>query len=169
MLFLEFFLNGYWSRYFNTFTKVSLTNWEIWNKHTSQIFPKLAKCTIYTFGLGGSINNHDALCMLPLNILNEKLFAFLWFWFILMMTLSAAKIIFDLFSISCLPLRIQLLRIRASDISSFQIRNILAKRNFGDWFILHKMSLNVNSMFFNEFLMHLHNSDFFTHNTLSEL
>lgn len=155
---MEYFLNGFWSRYFNILTQVPLNNWEIWNYHTSQVFPKLAKCTIYTFGLGGSINNNDALCMLPLNILNEKIFAFLWLWFILIIILAAVKLIYNFILLCCLSLRIQLLRMRANDISYYQMRSFLKKRSFADWFILYKMSLNVNSLFFYDFLLEFQNS-----------
>ncbi|XP_065361903.1 innexin inx5-like [Calliphora vicina] len=161
ILFLDYFLNGFWSRYFHTLSILSLNNWEIWNYHSSQIFPKLAKCTIYTFGLGGSINNNDALCMLPLNILNEKIFAFLWFWFILITILAAVKIIYDLFLIFCSPLRVQLLRTRVNYISYRQMCLILKGRSFGDWFLLYKMSLNVNSLFFHDLLLELEDTNLY--------
>ena len=47
-----------------------------------EIFPKVAKCIFHKFGPSGSIMRHDALCVLPLNIMNEKIFAFLWYWWV---------------------------------------------------------------------------------------
>nr|XP_053647304.1 innexin inx2-like isoform X2 [Cherax quadricarinatus] len=44
-----------------------------------EIFPKVTKCTFHKFGPSGTIMRHDALCVLPLNILNQKIFVFLWF------------------------------------------------------------------------------------------
>ena len=46
----------------------------------SRIFPKMTKCDFYRFGPSGTIINYDALCLLGINILNEKIFLFLWFW-----------------------------------------------------------------------------------------
>ena len=43
-----------------------------------RVFPKMTKCTFYKFGLSGTIVFNDALCVIPLNILNEKIFAILW-------------------------------------------------------------------------------------------
>ena len=45
-----------------------------------EVFPKVTKCTFHRFGPSGTIKRHDALCVLPQNIINEKLFLFLWFW-----------------------------------------------------------------------------------------
>lgn len=45
-----------------------------------KIFPRFAKCNLKQFGYTGEIEIIDALCFLPLNIVNEKLFVVLWFW-----------------------------------------------------------------------------------------
>merc|ERR1712209_308279 len=44
------------------------------------VFPKVSKCTFHKYGVSGTIEKHDALCVLPLNIINEKIYIFLWFW-----------------------------------------------------------------------------------------
>ena len=44
------------------------------------IFPRMTKCTFHKFGASGEVEKHDALCILPLNIVNEKIYIFLWFW-----------------------------------------------------------------------------------------
>lgn len=41
------------------------------------------------------IQKHDALCVLALNILNEKIYIFLWFWFIILAVLSACAILYS--------------------------------------------------------------------------
>jgi len=46
------------------------------------IFPRMTKCTFYKFGVSGEIERHDAVCILPLNVVNEKIYVFLWFWFL---------------------------------------------------------------------------------------
>ena len=45
---------------------------------------KVAKCTFERFGPSGTIEVFDGLCVLPINIINEKIYIFLWFWFILL-------------------------------------------------------------------------------------
>ena len=46
------------------------------------IFPRMTKCTFHKFGTSGEVEKHDALCILPLNIFNEKIYIFLWFWYV---------------------------------------------------------------------------------------
>ena len=46
----------------------------------SRVFPRMTKCLFHTFGPSGSIQRFDTLCILALNILNEKIFTVLWFW-----------------------------------------------------------------------------------------
>lgn len=36
------------------------------------VFPKLTKCTFFKYGPSGSIQRHDALCVMALNVVNEK-------------------------------------------------------------------------------------------------
>ena len=45
------------------------------------VFPKMTKCTIETYGPSGTIQNSDGLCVLPINVLNEKIFFVVWFVF----------------------------------------------------------------------------------------
>lgn len=60
-----------------------------------EIFPRITKCTFHKYGASGSIQKHDALCVLALNILNEKIYIFLWFWLLLLAVLSACAIIYS--------------------------------------------------------------------------
>uniref|UniRef100_A0A1B0AVR2 Innexin n=1 Tax=Glossina palpalis gambiensis TaxID=67801 RepID=A0A1B0AVR2_9MUSC len=154
-IFLHFFLDGFWSKYMKALYTISFNNWHLWNQHSSQIFPKMAKCTFYTYGPSGSIKIHDALCMLPLNVLNEKLFAFLWIWFALMSILAAQKLIYRLALIAFPTMRVHLIRINARHMVVQDIRQILAKKCYGDWFLLYKLSRNVNPHFFQDLMSEL--------------
>ena len=67
-------------------------------KHQDKIFPKISKCSFYRqaqsihiisnliadtlrYGPSGTLMELDAMCLLPLNILNEKIFFVLYFWY----------------------------------------------------------------------------------------
>lgn len=48
------------------------------------IFPRMTKCLFHKYGPSGTIQKHDALCILPLNIVNEKTYIFIWFWYVIL-------------------------------------------------------------------------------------
>ena len=58
------------------------------------IFFRLTKCTFHKFGTSGELEKHDALCILPLNIFNEKIYIFLWFWMLGLSALTSIVVIY---------------------------------------------------------------------------
>ena len=62
----------------------------------SRVFPRMTKCLYQKYGPSGTIQTHDALCMLPINVINEKLYVFIWFWLILLIILTGAGIVYHL-------------------------------------------------------------------------
>ena len=53
-----------------------------------KIFPKMTKCTMRTYGPSGTLQTHDALCVMGCNVLNEKIYFLVWFvfWALLIFT-----------------------------------------------------------------------------------
>ena len=76
------------------------------------IFPRMTKCTFHKFGTSGEIEKHDALCILPLNIFNEKIYIFLWFWMFILGILTLLVVIYRLLIIISSDVRAYLLKIR---------------------------------------------------------
>ncbi|OQR77271.1 innexin shaking-B-like, partial [Tropilaelaps mercedesae] len=59
-----------------------------------RVFPRIAKCHFHKFGSSGNVETHDAVCVLPLNIINEKVYVFLWFWICILLAISTLTIIY---------------------------------------------------------------------------
>ena len=76
------------------------------------VFPRVTKCTYRKYGPSGTIQNHDAMCVMPINIVNEKIYVFLWFWFILMSALSVFSLIHHIFMMVTPSVNKMLLRSR---------------------------------------------------------
>ena len=57
-------------------------------------FLRLTKCTFHKFGTSGELEKHDALCILPLNIFNEKIYIFLWFWMLGLSALTSIVVVY---------------------------------------------------------------------------
>lgn len=58
------------------------------------VFPRLTKCIFHKYGASGSIQKHDSLCLLPLNIVNEKTYIFIWFWYVILLVLLIGLLIY---------------------------------------------------------------------------
>ena len=80
MALIDFFLGGMFSTYGNMVWEISNMDPEDRSDPMNLVFPKVAKCTFYRVGPSGTAQNRDGLCVLPLNIFNEKTYIFLWFW-----------------------------------------------------------------------------------------
>lgn len=78
IFFVDKFLGGAFMTYGTDVVKFSNMNQEHRFDPMIEVFPRLTKCTFRKFGPGGSPQKHDTLCVLALNILNEKIYIFLW-------------------------------------------------------------------------------------------
>ena len=119
------------------------------------IFPRMTKCTFHKFGASGNIESHDALCILPINIVNEKIYIFLWFWFLVLGSLTAMVVFYRLMIILSPRMRAYLLYIRFRLIKKECINIIIKKAQMGDWFLLYMLGQNVDSMIFKEVIHEL--------------
>lgn len=63
------------------------------------VFPKVTKCLFYKYGASGSIQHHDALCVMALNVINEKIYTFLWFWFLLLLVVTSLALIWRILTV----------------------------------------------------------------------
>ncbi|GAB6022656.1 hypothetical protein CHUAL_006747 [Chamberlinius hualienensis] len=114
------------------------------------VFPRVTKCTFYTFGPGGNPQNHDTVCVLPINIINEKIYIVLWFWFIILAIISGLAIIYRIVTIFSPQIRYQLLKSRATSVKASVVDTLTSNLKFGDWFLVYLLSKNINSYTFRE-------------------
>ena len=119
------------------------------------IFPRMTKCTFHKFGSSGNIESHDALCILPINIVNEKIYVFLWFWFLVLGTLTLLVVLYRLVIILSPRMRAYLLFVRFRLIKKECINVIIKKTQMGDWFLLYMLGQNVDNMIFKELIHEL--------------
>lgn len=114
------------------------------------VFPRMTKCRFHKFGPSGDITRHDALCILPLNIVNEKIYIFIWFWFIILAILSSIVILYRLFIIAFPRYRLNILRTRARLADPNNLRSILRIANIGDWYLLYTLAKNIDPVVYRE-------------------
>lgn len=75
---IDKFLGGAFMTYGTEVIKFARQNQEMRTDPMVAIFPRVTKCTFHKYGPSGTIQRHDTLCVLALNILNEKIYIFLW-------------------------------------------------------------------------------------------
>jgi hypothetical protein len=117
-----------------------------------RIFPKVTKCKFYKYGPSANIESVDALCLLPINIINEKIYVFIWFWFVLLALATAAMLVLHAMLLICPPLRAYMLSARSPNASLDSLHSVLRRCSAGDWFLLHMLAQNVDSLVFAELM-----------------
>lgn len=114
------------------------------------IFPRMTKCTYFDFGSSGDVQKHDALCLLPLNIINEKIYIALWFWFLVLGLITLFVLLHRLCAIFGESVRCKSLRSRCRLCNLRDIRLICRHCDVGDWFLFHMLSDNLDPLIMRE-------------------
>lgn len=128
--------------------------WESFN----QVFPKLTKCDFYNYGASGSKQKFDALCVLPLNNLNEKIFAILWFWFYGLAAVTFVALVYR-FSVLISPkIRVYLLLAQARYVGKKAAILIVDELSYGDFFVLYHVGKYVNPGIYKELLLGIYDA-----------
>ena len=108
------------------------------------VFPRMTKCTFHAYGYSGDIEKHDALCMLPLNVVNEKIYLFIWFWFSFLGFLTLFVIVYRICIVFCPQLRSNCLLVRCRLSDTRDLKIICDRGNIGDWFVLYMLGTNLD-------------------------
>lgn len=153
IFFIDRFLGYQFSTYGTEVLSQSEGNFTTRTDYLNVVFPKMAKCLFSKFGVSGSIQRHDALCVLPLNIVNEKIFIAMWFWFIFLAAVTAAFLIYRFINILSLDLRVYILHTRAGGLVKKEtIRAALVAphhgqiQQLGDYLMLYLLTKNLNPL-----------------------
>ena len=118
-------------------------------------FPKQTKCTFRYFGTSGSVQVVDSLCILPINIFNEKLYAMLWFWFVLLGLVTGLNLLWRLAMIISPPLRVWVLQTKdhTHDVGNLSVvTNVVNGISFSDFFFVWLFTKNLNGLVLFDFL-----------------
>lgn len=119
------------------------------------IFPHVTKCTFRKYGPSGGQVELDALCVLPLNVVNEKTYIFIWFWFILLAVLLTLLMLYRVCLIVFPTLRPQLLQSTRKVASRRDARIVSSNLDVGDWWLLYMLGKNLDRFVYNEIVVDL--------------
>jgi len=126
------------------------------------LFPRMASCNYYRFGSAGFQEKINAICVLALNVINDKVFAITWCWSVLLALLSTTRLFYRAAICSSSSFRLKTFKVRIRRILQAQpqaaedmVSQFIRSLPLGDWFVLHQLSKNLNRHFFVDFLVHL--------------
>ena len=125
----------------------------------TSVFPTLTKCSFRQYGPSGTIALEDVLCVLPINIVNQRMFVFLWFWLVILSTVTIIGMLANL-AVTFSPVAFAKYKIRTWKNMSPTDWTKLDKDlqlEFGDWKLLIAIANNMEPRFFNDFIQDLIN------------
>lgn len=119
------------------------------------VFPRVTKCRFHRYGPSGDITSLDAMCVLPLNIINEKIYVFLWFWLVVLGIITGMAIVYRILTGFMPRIRFMLIRSRVRMTPIEYLEPVMRRCMFGDWFVLYMLSKNVDGQNFCEVIKKL--------------
>ena len=85
----------------------------------------MTKCTFHKYGPSGTVQLHDGLCVLPSNIINEKIYIFLWIWLVALAVVSGAFLVYRVAVILGSQIRVALIAVKVNYI--FHKQSLIAE------------------------------------------
>lgn len=92
------------------------------------------------------------MCILALNIINEKIYTFLWFWFILLTIFTAIDVIVRVGILLVPQIRTFIVQSRLSAPQKDDADIIAQRCTIGDWLLIDFLSKNMDTMVFSSFV-----------------
>lgn len=149
LIFLNVFFNGVFTTYGSEVLSMSQMDPEDRRDPLDRVFPKVTKCTFEKYGPSGTIQRFDGLCVLSLNIINEKIYIMLFVWFVFLATVTAMWITWRLASIFSGRIREFILRGQSRLLAKpDDIMIVCNNLSLGDWFILVQIGNNIDTMLY---------------------
>jgi len=152
IFFVDFFLGGEFSTYGSEVWGMMEQNPEERTDPMAKVFPKMAKCTFHKFGPSGTIQKFDGLCILPVNIINEKIYFFLWFWLIILAIVTFIQQIYRVMSIFLPAVKQARMKALCRSVTIHKIQDLAQKSSIGDWFLLCQLGKNIDPIIFRDFI-----------------
>jgi len=132
------------------------------------VFPKVTKCTFHKYGPSGTVEKKDGLCVLPLNIINEKIYIFIWFWLVFLAVVTGLVLLYRFALILGTQIRVAIIATKGTkNTKRDEVETILEsesdQRGFlgklGDWLVLYFVTRNLNALVVNELIRELHKEE----------
>jgi len=132
-----------------------LFSYDLLQQNLAKVFPIVVKCSMTYVGPSGNFVNNSGLCTLPINIINEKIYMTLWFWFLLVTILSVLVLVYEFLKWMLPTMRHMKIQRLSPSSSSVLVKNVVDKCSYGDVVLLDLIANNVDSVQFETLLSNL--------------
>lgn len=117
----------------------------------------MAACNYHRYGMGGREDDRHAICILGLNMINDKVFVMCWLWHCFIVTMGVIRILTRSPQLISSQVRYFLMKFKMqryfkNNAHVKHIKHYLTNCSIGDWYVLYQMSKNINQRFFAEYL-----------------
>ena len=85
----------------------------------------MTKCSFHKYGPSGTVELIDGICVLPFNIINEKIYIFLWIWLVALAVVSGAFLVYRVAVILGSQIRVHLIASKVNQI--FHEQNLIVR------------------------------------------
>lgn len=126
----------------------------------SEVFPKTTKCKYRNYGPSGSLRTYDFLCVLPLNVLNEKIYLVLWLWMIIVAVLSFLVVLFRLLTVFSRKVRMYHISVQVRYFDKNEMEHLVNSNNYGSFFVLYRIGKNCHPSVFKALVSELIKEEF---------
>lgn len=144
ILLLNLFLQGFWLQFLPAIQLLWEFDYARWLEATAHLFPRMAKCEFFFYGPSGTAQSLQALCLLPLNVVNEKIYAAAYMWFLVLFIVSVLSVMWKVLLIACRPLRMLLIRLEYREVPSYQWEAALDGGSYSQWFLFRCIAKNLS-------------------------
>lgn len=155
MFLIDWFLNFEFSTYGLDVFNYTESNQNERIDPISNVFPTIAKCSFSKYGPSGTVQTQDALCILTINVLYQKVYIFLWFWFIFLAVISICNLLYRILTSCSHSFRQLIFRIKYGLISRNDTTFLCSKFDIGDWFMLNQIGKNIDAFAFKNLILDL--------------
>lgn len=118
----------------------------------ARVFPTVTACRMATGGPAFGKNQHDILCILSINIIHEKVYIVLWFWFLFVLICSISCILYRIATLHP-RVRVYMLqgKLRLAERRE-RVSYISTHQEYGVWFLIYRLSQNMDPVSFGELI-----------------
>lgn len=151
MAIMNLVIDDFWDEYQSAATSFLKLDFSHFYEASSRLFPKQARCNFYTYDVNRYTKHSNSVCNFPQNSFNDKIFAFLYIWYIFIVTWAILHlfVMIALYSFKCLRLR-QIRLMIGRPATDYECKYLSGNGDFGLWFTLRIFRRNMHLVHFQD-------------------